>query len=232
MRLDKYLSNMGVGTRSEVKQLFKKNKVQVNDKVEKLGKRQIDPNHDEIKVNDTVITYVDKIYIMLNKPSGYVSAVEDNEHATVVSLIKEYQYLDIFPVGRLDKDTEGLLLLTNDGQFNHDVMSPKKHVPKVYKVEAAIPVTLDDVEAFKQGVELSDGPVKPAQMEITDDEKVVYVTIHEGRYHQVKRMFHAIRNEVVKLERVQIGKLKLDASLEKGAYRTLTESELELVKNN
>lgn len=232
MRLDKYLSNMGVGTRSEVKQLFKKNKVQVNDRVEKQGKRQIDPKHDVIKVNDTVITYVDKIYIMLNKPTGYVSAVEDNEHATVVNLIKEYQYLDIFPVGRLDKDTEGLLLLTNDGQFNHDVMSPKKHVPKVYKVTAANPVTLDDVETFKQGVELSDGPVKPAQLDLTEDAKVVYVTIHEGRYHQVKRMFHAIRNEVVKLERVQIGKLKLDASLEKGEYRTLTESELELVKNN
>lgn len=232
MRLDKFLSNMGIGTRSEVKQLFKKNKVQVNDKVEKQGKRQIDPNKDEIKVNDAVVSYVDKIYIMLNKPSGYVSAVEDNEHATVVSLIKEYQYLDIFPVGRLDKDTEGLLLLTNDGQFNHEVMSPKKHVPKVYKVEAANPVTSEDVQAFKQGIELSDGPVKPAQMDLTDHSNVVYVTIHEGRYHQVKRMFHAIRNEVVKLERVQIGKLKLDSTLEKGAYRTLTESELELVKNN
>ena len=168
---------------------------------------------------------------MLNKPAGYVSAVEDAEHNTVISLIEQYQYLDLFPVGRLDKDTEGLLLITNDGQFNHDVMSPNKHVSKVYQVQAAQPVTQDDVQRFKEGIELSDGKVKPAKLEITEDPQIVFVTIHEGRYHQVKRMFHAIDNEVTKLKRVKIGNLKLDDNLLKGEYRELTETELELVKS-
>ncbi|MHD0397423.1 pseudouridine synthase [Staphylococcus simulans] len=231
MRLDKFLSNMGVGTRSEVKQLLKQNAVEVNNKKEKQSKRQINPNSDEITVNGERITYIDKIYLMLNKPAGYVSAVEDSEHLTVIGLIEDYQYLDIFPVGRLDKDTEGLLLITNDGQFNHDIMSPNKHVSKVYQVETAQPVSHEDVQKFEQGIELSDGPVKPAKLELTDHPKLVYVTIQEGRYHQVKRMFHAVENEVTKLKRVQIGNLKLDDNLTKGAYRTLTEAELELVKS-
>lgn len=231
MRLDKFLSNMGAGTRSEVKQLLKKNAVMVNGKKEKQSKRQIDPEVDEISVNGEVIAYIDKIYLMLNKPAGYVSAVEDAEHNTVISLIEQYQYLDLFPVGRLDKDTEGLLLITNDGQFNHDVMSPNKHVSKVYQVQAAQPVTQDDVQRFKEGIELSDGKVKPAKLEITEDPQIVFVTIHEGRYHQVKRMFHAIDNEVTKLKRVKIGNLKLDDNLLKGEYRELTETELELVKS-
>ncbi|MGV3130011.1 rRNA pseudouridine synthase [Staphylococcus sp. IVB6181] len=231
MRLDKFLSNMGAGTRSEVKQLLKKNAVMVNGKKEKQSKRQIDPEADEISVNGEVIAYIDKIYLMLNKPAGYVSAVEDAEHNTVISLIEQYQYLDLFPVGRLDKDTEGLLLITNDGQFNHDVMSPNKHVSKVYQVQAAQPVTQDDVQRFKEGIELSDGKVKPAKLEITEDPQIVFVTIHEGRYHQVKRMFHAIDNEVTKLKRVKIGNLKLDDNLLKGEYRELTETELELVKS-
>ncbi|WP_114603129.1 pseudouridine synthase [Staphylococcus sp. EZ-P03] len=231
MRLDKFLSNMGAGTRSEVKQLLKKNAVMVNGKKEKQSKRQINPEADEISVNGEVIAYIDKIYLMLNKPAGYVSAVEDAEHNTVISLIEQYQYLDLFPVGRLDKDTEGLLLITNDGQFNHDVMSPNKHVSKVYQVEAAQPVTQDDVQRFKEGIELSDGKVKPAKLEITEDPQIVFVTIHEGRYHQVKRMFHAIDNEVTKLKRVKIGNLKLDDNLLKGEYRELTETELELVKS-
>lgn len=231
MRLDKFLSNMGAGTRSEVKQLLKKNAVMVNGKKEKQSKRQIDPEADEISVNGEVIAYIDKIYLMLNKPAGYVSAVEDAEHNTVISLIEQYQYLDLFPVGRLDKDTEGLLLITNDGQFNHDVMSPNKHVSKVYQVQAAQLVTQDDVQRFKEGIELSDGKVKPAKLEITEDPQIVFVTIHEGRYHQVKRMFHAIDNEVTKLKRVKIGNLKLDDNLLKGEYRELTETELELVKS-
>ncbi|MGN5883990.1 pseudouridine synthase [Staphylococcus simulans] len=231
MRLDKFLSNMGAGTRSEVKQLLKKNAVMVNGKKEKQSKRQIDPEADEISVNGEVIAYIDKIYLMLNKPAGYVSAVEDAEHNTVISLIEQYQYLDLFPVGRLDKDTEGLLLITNDGQFNHDVMSPNKHVSKVYQVQAAQPVTQDDVQRFKEGIELSDGKVKTAKLEITEDPQIVFVTIHEGRYHQVKRMFHAIDNEVTKLKRVKIGNLKLDDNLLKGEYRELTETELELVKS-
>ncbi|AMY04517.1 rRNA pseudouridine synthase [Staphylococcus condimenti] len=230
MRLDKFLANMGVGTRSEVKQLLKKNQVQVNGKNEKQSKAQIDPQSDEITVNGNLIEYVDKVYIMLNKPAGYISATEDDEQPTIVSLIKDFQHLKIFPVGRLDKDTEGLILLTNDGQFNHDIMSPNKHVTKIYRVEAKHFISDDDIEKFAEGIELSDGKTKPARLERTENEKIVSVSIQEGRYHQVKRMFHAIDNEVLNLKRVQIGKLKLDSNLSKGSYRELTEEELELVK--
>ncbi|ANZ33121.1 pseudouridine synthase [Staphylococcus carnosus] len=230
MRLDKYLANMGVGTRSEVKQLLKKNKVQVNGKNEKQSKAHINPDTDEITVDGNLIEYVDKVYIMLNKPAGYISATEDEEQSTIVSLIKDFQHMKIFPVGRLDKDTEGLILLTNDGQFNHDIMSPNKHVSKIYRVEAKNPITDDDIKQFAEGVELSDGKTKPAQLERTENEKVAFVSIREGRYHQVKRMFHAIDNEVLNLKRVQIGKLKLDSNLPKGSYRELTQEEIELVK--
>lgn len=230
MRLDKYLANMGVGTRSEVKQLLKKNKVQVNGKNEKQSKAHINPDTDEITVDGNLIEYVDKVYIMLNKPAGYISATEDEEQSTIVSLIKDFQHMKIFPVGRLDKDTEGLILLTNDGQFNHDIMSPNKHVSKIYRVEAKNPITDDDIKQFAEGIELSDGKTKPAQLERTENEKVAFVSIREGRYHQVKRMFHAIDNEVLNLKRVQIGKLKLDSNLPKGSYRELTQEEIELVK--
>ncbi|CAL28264.1 pseudouridine synthase [Staphylococcus carnosus] len=230
MRLDKYLANMGVGTRSEVKQLLKKNKVQVNGKNEKQSKAHINPDTDEITVDGNLIEYVDKVYIMLNKPAGYISATEDEEQSTIVSLIKDFQHMKIFPVGRVGKDTEGLILLTNDGQFNHDIMSPNKHVSKIYRVEAKNPITDDDIKQFAEGVELSDGKTKPAQLERTENEKVAFVSIREGRYHQVKRMFHAIDNEVLNLKRVQIGKLKLDSNLPKGSYRELTQEEIELVK--
>lgn len=204
MRLDKYLANMGVGTRSEVKQLLKKNKVQVNGKNEKQSKAHINPDTDEITVDGNLIEYVDKVYIMLNKPAGYISATEDEEQSTIVSLIKDFQHMKIFPVGRLDKDTEGLILLTNDGQFNHDIMSPNKHVSKIYRVEAKNPITDDDIKQFAEGVELSDGKTKPAQLERTENEKVAFVSIREGRYHQVKRMFHAIDNEVLNLKRFKL----------------------------
>ena len=230
MRLDKYLANMGVGTRSEVKQLLKKNKVQVNGKNDKQSKAHINPDTDEITADGNLIEYVDKVYIMLNKPAGYISATEVEEQSTIVSLIKDFQHMKIFPVGRLDKDTEGLILLTNDGQFNHDIMSPNKHVSKIYRVEAKNPITDDDIKQFAEGVELSDGKTKPAQLERTENEKVAFVSIREGRYHQVKRMFHAIDNEVLNLKRVQIGKLKLDSNLPKGSYRELTQEEIELVK--
>lgn len=230
MRLDKFLANMGVGTRSEVKQLLKKNQVQVNGENEKQSKAQINPEKDTVTVNGNVITYIDKVYIMLNKPAGYISATEDNEQSTVLDLIDDFQNLNIFPVGRLDKDTTGLLLLTNDGQFNHDIMSPNKHVSKMYRVEAEKAVTERDIEMFADGIVLSDGKAKPAELKCTEQSKTVYVTIQEGRFHQVKRMFHAIDNEVLKLKRVQIGQLQLDSSLSEGEYRELTKEEIELVQ--
>lgn len=177
MRLDKFLANMGVGTRTEVKQLLKKGNIEVNQTVEKSPKTQIKPEQDEISINGEKIIYIDKIYIMLNKPKGYISATHDDSAQTVIDLIPEYQHLDIFPVGRLDKDTEGLLLITNDGQFNHNLMSPTKHVSKTYEVISKFPIKESDILAFENGIELSDGPVKPAQL-VKVNETISHVTIY------------------------------------------------------
>lgn len=229
MRLDKFLANMGVGTRTEVKQLLKKGNIEVNQKVEKSPKIQINPNQDEISVNGEKIDYIDNIYIMLNKPKGYISATHDDSAQTVIDLVPEYQHLDIFPVGRLDKDTEGLLLITNDGQFNHNLMSPTKHVSKTYEVVSKFPIKESDILAFEKGIELSDGPVKPAQL-IKVSDTTSHVTIYEGKYHQVKRMFHAIENEVLELKRLKIANLAIDGNLQSGEYRLLTDEELQFLQ--
>ncbi|MDU3651891.1 MAG: pseudouridine synthase [Staphylococcus epidermidis] len=230
MRLDKFLANMGVGTRSEVKQLLKKESVKVNQNIVKLPKLHVNPNSDEIMVNDEVVSYIDKVYIMLNKPKGYISATEDEVHPTIIDLIPEYAHLNIFPVGRLDKDTEGLLLVTNDGQFNHEVMNPNKHVSKTYEVYSKHPITQFDIDKFKSGIELSDGKLKPAILKKVDD-YVSHVTIYEGKYHQVKRMFHSIENEVLELKRIKIAQLELDHNLDLGSYRLLTQIDFDNLKN-
>ena len=230
MRLDKFLANMGVGTRSEVKQLLKKGSVKVNQYIVKLPKLHVNPNSDEIMVNDEVVSYIDKVYIMLNKPKGYISATEDELHPTIIDLIPEYAHLNIFPVGRLDKDTEGLLLVTNDGQFNHEVMNPNKHVSKTYEVYSKHLITQFDIDKFKSGIELSDGKLKPAILKKVDD-YVSHVTIYEGKYHQVKRMFHSIENEVLELKRIKIAQLELDHNLDLGSYRLLTQIDFDNLKN-
>ena len=230
MRLDKFLANMGVGTRSEVKQLLKKGSVKVNQNIVKLPKLHVNPNSDEIMVNDEVVSYIDKVYIMLNKPKGYISATEDEVHPTIIDLIPEYAHLNIFPVGRLDKDTEGLLLVTNDGQFNHEVMNPNKHVSKTYEVYSKHPITQFDIDKFKSGIELSDGKLKPAILKKVDN-YVSHVTIYEGKNHQVKRMFHSIENEVLELKRIKIAQLELDHNLDLGSYRLLTQIDFDNLKN-
>ncbi|OHS37375.1 16S rRNA pseudouridine(516) synthase [Staphylococcus sp. HMSC62B09] len=230
MRLDKFLANMGVGTRTEVKQLLKKGKVTVNTSVEKSPKSYINPTEDTVCVNEKQVEFVNNVYIMLNKPKGYISATHDESNRTVIDLIPEYQHLNIFPVGRLDKDTEGLLLITNDGQFSHDLMSPSKHVSKTYEVTSQNPVTKADIDAFKKGIILSDGPVKPAQL-TRINETTSQVTIYEGKYHQVKRMFHAIENEVLELKRLKIAKLALDENLKSGEYKLLSDKELKLLQH-
>ena len=230
MRLDKFLANMGVGTRSEVKQLLKKGSVKVNQNIVKLPKLHVNPNSDEIMVNDEVVSYIDKVYIMLNKPKGYISATEDELHPTIIDLLPEYAHLNIFPVGRLDKDTEGLLLVTNDGQFNHEVMNPNKHVSKTYEVYSKHPITQFDIDKFKSGIELSDGKLKPAILKKVDN-YVSHVTIYEGKYHQVKRMFHSIENEVLELKRIKIAQLELDHNLDLGSYRLLTQIDFDNLKN-
>ncbi|MBF2757721.1 pseudouridine synthase [Staphylococcus sp. GDY8P57P] len=231
MRLDKFLANMGVGTRSEVKQLLKKGAVTVNDSIEKSPKCHIDPEEDIVMANGKQITFINHIYIMLNKPKGYISATHDGTNRTVIDLIPEYQHLDIFPVGRLDKDTEGLLLITNDGQFSHELMSPVKHVSKTYEVISQHTISDDDIEAFKQGITLSDGPVKPALLTRVN-KTTSQVTIYEGKYHQVKRMFHAIENEVLELKRLKIANLALDENLKSGEYKLLSDDELKLLQHS
>lgn len=230
MRLDKFLANMGVGTRTEVKQLLKKGKVTVNTSVEKSPKSHINPTEDIVCVNEKQVEFVNNVYIMLNKPKGYISATHDESNRTVIDLIPEYQHLNIFPVGRLDKDTEGLLLITNDGQFSHDLMSPSKHVSKTYEVTSQNPVTKADIDAFKKGIILSDGPVKPAQL-TRINETTSQITIYEGKYHQVKRMFHAIENEVLELKRLKIANLALDENLKSGEYKLLSDKELKLLQH-
>src|SRR5690625_1632107 len=233
MRLDKVLAHMGFGSRKEVKELIKKSKVTVNDYVMKSGKYNVNPYEDEIMVNHIPVDYRKYIYIMLHKPAGFLSATEDVKDQTVVELLDpEFQLFDPFPVGRLDKDTEGLLLLTNDGQLAHELLSPKKEVNKTYLVEVEKNLTTENVQHFLDGVTLEDGyQAKPAKLQILD-ERQAKITITEGKCHQVKRMFKAVGNKVIYLKRLSMGSLQLDEQVKKGNYRELTEDELgELLSN-
>ncbi|UEX90928.1 pseudouridine synthase [Staphylococcus ratti] len=228
MRIDKFLSQMGVGSRSEVKLLLKKGKIKLNDTIVKSPKLQINPNSDRLSVDDQLIAYEPYVYLMLHKPKGVISATEDDAHRTIIDLIKEYAHLNLFPVGRLDKDTEGLLLITNDGQFNHQLMSPNHHVPKTYYVETLNPIEDSAIACFKDGVILKEGKLKPAELQILNT-KAAYVTITEGKFHQIKRMFHAVNNEVTYLKRIKIADLTLDNNLKLGEYRKLKPEEFSLL---
>ncbi|WP_416729288.1 pseudouridine synthase [Fictibacillus sp. JL2B1089] len=234
MRIDKWLSNTGYGSRKEVKQLLKSGAVTLNGEVVKDAKTQADPDHDNVMVHGAEAVYKEFIYLMMNKPQGVISATEDSRHETVIDLLyMEDQNFEPFPVGRLDIDTEGLLILTNDGQLSHSLLSPKKHVPKTYyaKINGSIPE--DAFVSFKEGVILDDGyKTKPALLKILtndDKESEIELTITEGKFHQVKRMFEAIGRKVIFLKRIQMGQLKLDESLESGMYRELAEEELSLL---
>ncbi|AAO36869.1 pseudouridine synthase [Clostridium tetani] len=231
-RIDKILANMGYGSRKEVKKLIKNNLVEVNGEKVKDPSINIDPEKDKILVGDKVVNYRKFIYIMMNKPEGVVSATFDNYDETVIDLLEEeYQVFNPFPVGRLDKDTVGLLLITNDGELNHKLISPKWKVDKVYYAEINKEVNEKDIEAFQNGIVISDGyKCMPGKLEIIKSDEngaEVYVTIQEGKFHQVKRMFEALDKKVVYLKRVKFGNINLDETLEEGEYRELTEEELE-----
>lgn len=234
MRADKLLANLGYGSRAEVKKLLKGGMLKVNDEVVKNGKEHIDPQKDRIVFNGEVIEYKEYIYLMMNKPKGVISATEDNHDETVIDLLEmEHAVYSPFPVGRLDKDTEGLLLLTNDGQLAHQLLSPKKHVPKTYFAVIDREVTEEDVRAFQNGVVLDDGyHTKPGLLKILKSgiRSDIELTITEGKFHQVKRMFQAVGKNVVYLQRISMGPLELDESLELGEYRELTEEEVQLLK--
>jgi len=231
MRLDKLLSNMGYGTRKEVKILMKKGAVRVNAVAVKDAALHVDTVKDEVTILGQKVIYKEFMYLMMNKPQGVLSATEDKRDKTVIDLLDaEYNIFEMFPVGRLDKDTEGFLLLTNDGKLAHNLLSPKKGVPKTYYAHIEGIVTEEDTERFSEGVILDDGyETKPGQLRIlkSDDLSEIELTITEGKYHQVKRMFEAVGKQVVYLKRLSMGPLSLDESLELGSYRELTEEELQ-----
>ena len=235
-RLDKIISNLGYGSRKEIKALVKKGLVKVDGEIVKDNGLLIDPEKSVININGEDLFYREYIYLMMNKPAGVISATYDKRDETVIDLLyMEDQVFEPFPVGRLDKDTVGLLLLTNDGDLNHKLISPKYHVDKVYYAEINAPITEKDIKAFENGVTLDDGyKCKEGKLEIissSDEGSEVMVTIQEGKYHQVKRMFEALGKTVVYLKRTEFGGLPLDQDLEEGEYRELTEDELALLKS-
>lgn len=234
MRVDKLLSNVGVASRAELKKYCKQGLISVNGKVINNPGVQVDSENDDVRFNGEKIVYREFVYIMLNKPDGYISATYDKYDPIVLDLIDQsYLVFEPFPVGRLDKDTEGLLVLTNDGQLAHRVLSPKKHVPKTYYAKIQGKVTEEDILAFEKGVILDDGyETMPSQLKIlkSDDMSEIELTIHEGKFHQVKRMFESVSKKVVYLKRLSMGKLKLDESLGLGEYRELTEEEVKLIE--
>lgn len=229
LRLDKYLADMGCGTRSQVKKAISSRAVQVNGETVKSADLKIDTERDEVLFHGVPVRYTDYEYYMLHKPAGVVSATEDSRETTVIDLIIKKQRKDLFPVGRLDKDTEGLLLITNDGDLAHRLLSPKKHVDKTYYARVQGKVTTDDITAFKAGVDIGEEKLTlPAELKIikSDEESEIELTICEGKFHQVKRMFQAVGKEVVYLKRLRMGTLVLDETLKIGEYRKLTEKEL------
>lgn len=250
MRLDKFLSEMNIGTRSEVKVYIKKGLVKVNDQIVRSGDLKIDAEADTVTYKNEVVGFSSVEYIMLNKPAGVVSATEDRKDKTVIDLIRDKKRKDLFPVGRLDKDTEGLLLLTNDGALAHRLLSPKKHVGKVYYAKVAGIVSEQDIAAFENGLQIdSEFRALPAKLKIIsvntelkietsrkDNTPIMYmgmseieVEIYEGKFHQVKRMFEAVDKKVIYLKRLSMGSLKLDENLKTGEYRPLTEKEINIL---
>ena len=223
MRLDKFLCS--VGTRSEVKKLLKKGIVTVNGSVVKNGDFSVNPETDDVNCNGEKIIYKEFVYILMNKPSGYVSAAYDKKQPVVVDLLNdEHKRFKPYPVGRLDIDTEGLLILTNDGALAHDLISPKKNVTKTYFAVTDLPMQEEDKKAFSDGMDLGDFTAKPAKLEILDDG--AYITVSEGKFHQVKRMCAKCGKNVTFLKRVAIGKMKLPDFLKSGETIEITKAEL------
>lgn len=235
-RLDKIISNLGYGSRKDVKGFVKKGLVEVDGVIVKDNGMTVDPENCSIKINGEEIMYRKYIYLMMNKPDGVISATHDNRDETVVDLLHlDHQVFEPFPVGRLDKDTVGLLLLTNDGELNHRLISPKWHVDKVYYAKIDKKVDEKDQEKFKKGIVLDDGyKCLEARLEIissSDEGSEVRITIQEGKYHQVKRMFEALDKRVIYLKREEFGGLTLDPELEEGEYRELREEELAILRS-
>lgn len=231
MRLDKMLSHMGFGSRKDVKQLVKRKKVRINEEIANKPNTHIDVEKDEVDVYGELVAYKEFIYLMLHKPPGVISATEDGYDQTVIDLLEvEDAHFAPFPVGRLDKDTEGLLLLTNDGKLAHSLTSPRREVEKTYFAKINGLVSEEHIEQFLNGITLDDGyEAKPGYLRIitAGEESEIELTITEGKYHQVKRMFEAIGRRVTYLKRIRMGDITLDENLPIGSYRELTEEELD-----
>ena len=234
MRIDKLLSNLGIGTRSEIKKMIKQKQIKINGELVKNGKDQLDPDSAQVTINDQPVAIQLTKYLMLNKSQNVIIATEDASQRTVLDLISATDSVKgLVPVGRLDKDTTGLLLLTNDGQLAHRLLAPQKHVAKTYQATIDGIVTSDTIDNFKNGIQLKDGTrCKPATLKIIstvekNNQSEVEITITEGKYHQIKRMFAACGMHVAALKRVTMGPLKLDQTLEPGQYRLLSENEIQ-----
>lgn len=232
IRLDKYLADMGIGTRQEVKKYIRQGRVLVNEEIAKKPELKIKKEEDQVSFDGANVVYATYEYYMMNKPQGVISATEDKRDQTVVDLIVDKKRGNLFPAGRLDKDTEGLLLITNDGALAHRLLSPKKHVDKCYYARIEGKVTVEDVRAFANGVNIGtvDEPewTMAARLEIVESDAIstIRLTIQEGKFHQVKRMFQAVDKKVIYLKRERMGSLVLDENLKPGEYRILTDEEL------
>ena len=230
-RLDKIISTQTGYSRKDVKELIKKKRVLVNEEVVTKSDIKVNPETDIILLDGRKINFKKYVYLMLNKPKGYISASEDRTMQTVLDLVpEEYLHRNLFPAGRLDKDTTGLMLITDDGNFAHNILSPQKHVDKTYNVTIDIPLTVEMVEGFKNGVMLNDGECKSAILEINDTYNAT-VILTEGRYHQIKRMFGCFGAKVIELERTAIGNFKMPNDLQIGECREFTEEELNQIRN-
>lgn len=229
IRLDKFLADMGMGTRSELKKIIRSGRVCIDEIPVKRPEEKVDIDRQQVTMDGVPVRYQRMEYYMLYKPAGVVSATKDSKEKTVLDLLEGQKRKDLFPVGRLDKDTEGLLLITNDGDLAHRLLTPGKHVDKVYYARIQGKVTNEDVEAFQTGLDIGDEePTLPASLNIlvSAEESEILLTIQEGRFHQVKRMFEAVGKKVMYLKRMSMGSLVLDETLEKGAYRPLTKEEI------
>lgn len=229
LRIDKVISNQTKYSRSDVKKLIKSKKIKVNNIIIDKADFKVDIKKDLINIDGIDLVIKQNIYLVMNKPKGYISATEDKNKSTILDLISDdYKGRNIFPVGRLDKDTTGLIILTDDGEFAHNILSPKKNSKKIYKVIIDIPITKEMIDGFKNGVDLNDGKCKPSKLEKIDEYEA-QVTLIEGRYHQIKRMFGCYKANVLELKRIQIGNFILPEDLKLGAYREILEDEVKRI---
>lgn len=232
MRLDKFLCDTAGLTRTEAKNAVKKGQIAVNGQVQKAADFKVKENTDTVTFQGKPLSYAAFHYYILHKPAGVITATEDKKESTVMDILREEKVKNLFPVGRLDKDTEGLLLITDDGELAHNLLSPKKHVDKEYLVKVRDSISEDDCRKLSEGVDIGDEkPTAPAKVERVA-EKEILLTIREGRFHQVKRMLQAVGNEVLYLKRLSMGSLRLPKDLEKGAYRPLSEDEIYKIKGD